>query len=134
MESAFKFDKSENGLCSEADYPYVGEDGVCKDADCEVVEGSAVKSYIAILEGSLHGLMALIVKQPTSIAMQADQLSFQLYSSGVFDDADCGSKGDIDHGVLAVGYGTDEDTDKKYILVINSWGESWGENGYVRLK
>jgi len=134
MENAFKFDKSEDGLCSEEDYPYKGKDETCHDKDCDAVPGSKVVDYIDIPESDLKGLLSSIVKQPTSIAMQADQLAFQLYSSGVFTDDSCGEDGAIDHGVLAVGYGEDEDSGLKYITVKNSWGDAWGEKGYIRLK
>merc|ERR1711977_597554 len=68
------------------------------------------------------------MKQPVSVAIEADQMAFQLYSSGVLTK-ECGSK--LDHGVLAVGYGTDNGVD--YWKVKNSWGSSWGENGFLRL-
>jgi C1A family cysteine protease len=66
--------------------------------------------------------------QPVSIAIEADQKSFQLYKSGVFTDT-CGTN--LDHGVLAVGYGTENNID--YYLVKNSWGTTWGDNGYIKL-
>lgn len=56
----------------------------------------------------------------------------QLYKSGVYDEPKC-SKTDLDHGVLLVGFGTDERTDKKYWLVKNSWGTTWGEQGYIKI-
>merc|ERR1712151_365122 len=67
-----------------------------------------------------HGVLA--------VAIEADQSSFQLYSGGVMTGS-CGTQ--LDHGVLAVGYGTD--SGKSYWKVKNSWGASWGENGYIRM-
>jgi len=133
MDNAFEFDESFHGLCSEDEYPYLAEDTEACKVDCNKVPGSEVLSYMDIPEGKEYALIKSIVMQPTSIAMQADQLSFQLYSSGVFDNEDCGAEGAIDHGVLAVGYGKDKETKTPYILVKNSWGDSWGEDGYIRL-
>jgi Papain family cysteine protease len=71
--------------------------------------------------------------QPISIAIQGSQFVFQFYKSGVLTDSSCGKSGSIDHGVLAVGYGTDLDTQEPYFLVKNSWGPTWGDAGYVKL-
>ena len=67
---------------------------------------------------------------------EAFDLLFPHFVSFLFhsiNDESCGKKGDVDHGVLAVGYGTDLETQTPYWLVKNSWGESWGDAGYVKL-
>lgn len=134
MENAFEFEESQKGLCSEDSYPYLAtDDSVCSD-NCTKVAHTQVKSYTDIPAGDKHALIASIVMQPTSIAMDAGALAFQFYSGGVFSDNSCGADGSIDHGVLAVGYGKDEDSGMTFFRVKNSWGESWGEDGYFRLK
>ena len=45
------------------------------------------------------------------------------------DDDDCGTN--LDHAVLTVGWGHDEDKD--YRLVKNAWGEDWGDDGYIKI-
>merc|ERR1712006_16641 len=76
-----------------------------------------------------EALEAAVMGQPVSVAIEADTKVFQLYQSGVLDDKACGQQ--LDHAVLAVGYGTDDG--KKYWKVKNSWGTTWGEAGYIRL-
>merc|ERR1711976_540044 len=72
--------------------------------------------------------MSAVAQQPVSIAIEADKPVFQLYHGGVLT-TDCGVQ--LDHGVLVVGYGTENGND--YCTVKNSWGPTWGENGFIRL-
>jgi len=131
MDNAFKFDEKSGGLCSEADYPYLAKQGTC-NTDCTDVPGSIVKSFSDVPPGKPEALVAAITLQPISVAIQANQFVFQFYKKGVITDDSCGARGDIDHGVLAVGYGVDEETQEPYFMVKNSWGAKWGDKGYVR--
>lgn len=131
MDNAFSWIKKNGGLCLESDYPYVSGTtrtaGTC-ETSCTPVEGSQVQSFVDVPASSDNSMMSALSLQPVSIAIQADQQAFQLYKSGVFTGS-CGSK--LDHGVLLVGYGSENGDD--YYLVKNSWGESWGDHGYIKL-
>jgi len=74
-------------------------------------------------------MKSALAQEPVSIAIEADQYSFQHYSSGVYDNTDCGTA--LDHAVLLVGYGTDNGT--PYYMMKNSWGTSWGDKGYMKM-
>lgn len=131
MDNAFTWIEKNEGLCSEDDYPYVS--GTTKSAGscqttCSTIENSKIASYVDVDKSSDDAMMAALSKQPVSIAIQADQKDFQLYSSGVFTGS-CGTQ--LDHGVLTVGYGSENGED--FYLVKNSWGTVWGDNGYIKL-
>ena len=129
MDNAFSWIEKNGGLCTESAYPYnsgTTKTGGSCDTTCTVVEGSEVKDFVDVTPSSDDAMMTALSLQPVSIAIQADQKSFQLYKSGVFTDA-CGTG--LDHGVLVVGYGTM--SGKDYYRVKNSWGETWGDAGYI---
>jgi len=128
MSKAFIFEKTMGGMCTYEEYPYVAKKNL-ECGKCDQVEGSMVTSYFDIPK-SVEGLMEGISIQPVSVAIFAKQLMFKFYRSGVFNQR-CWQK--VDHGVLAVGYGTDEDTGLDYWLVKNSWGNRWGDEGYIKI-
>ena len=133
MDNAFTWINKNDGLCSEDDYPYIsgnGETESCQQNMCVNVAGSQVKSFVDVKPSSDEDMMTALVLQPVSVAIEADQREFQLYKSGVFT-ATCGTN--LDHGVLVVGYGTDTVSGKAYYRVKNSWGQSWGQGGYILL-
>jgi cathepsin L len=125
MDDAFKYIIKNGGLCSEADYPYKGVGGVCKKT-CDIA--STISSYQDVAADDEDSLQAAVAMQPVSVAIEADKSGFQFYKSGVFSGT-CGTN--LDHGVLAVGYGTE--SSKDYWKVKNSWGASWGMDGYILL-
>jgi len=125
MDYAFKYIIGNNGLCTEAAYPYKAVDGTCQTSCSKV---STIASYKDVAQNNEDALQAAVAQQPVSVAIEADQSGFQFYSSGVFSGS-CGTG--LDHGVLAVGYGTDNGSD--YWKVKNSWGASWGMQGYILL-
>merc|ERR1719195_910117 len=116
MDAAFDWIET-NGLCMESAYPYTGEDGTCQSSSCS--SKVAVTSYVDIAEGSTDDLKTAVgTVGPISVAVDANVM-WQLYTSGIFDHRCNINK--LDHGVLAVGYGSN------YWKVKNSWGTSWGE-------
>mmetsp|Transcript_15026 Transcript_15026/g.22148 ORF Transcript_15026/g.22148 Transcript_15026/m.22148 type:complete len:391 (-) Transcript_15026:264-1436(-) len=134
VNSAFTFDKGVGGLCSAEAYPYDGHVHLIrgcrnKHRTCDIVKGSEVTGFVKVPKTDV-GLMEAIYEQPVSVGIQADQNHFKHYQSGVFDDQECGTR--VDHAVLAVGYGTDENG-KDYWLIKNSWGTNWGDDGYIKL-
>jgi C1A family cysteine protease len=124
MQGAFKF-VIEHGQCSLASYPYTAKDGTCKS--CSAV--AHISSCSDVKPNDQVSLKAAVSQQPVAVAISADTMIFQSYSSGVITSANCYTS--LNHGVLAVGYGTENGQD--YWLVKNSWGTSWGNNGYVKI-
>lgn len=126
MDDAFKY-VEKNPLESETDYAYTAKDGKCHYDSAKGV--GKVVSYSDVTPDSPAQLRAALAKGPVAVAIEADQLVFQFYMHGFIKDR-CGT--DLDHGVLAVGYGTDEDVGD-YFIVKNSWGAEWGDQGYVNI-
>jgi len=129
MDYAYEWIISNGGIDTEKDYPYTATDTVC-DNTKEHHVAVAVTSFEDIPPNNEAAIKKAATVQPVSIAIAASGLPFQLYSHGVFNGS-CSTQ--LDHGVLIVGYDTDAETGQEYWIVKNSWGEVWGEQGFIRM-
>ncbi|XP_031504617.1 cysteine protease XCP1-like isoform X1 [Nymphaea colorata] len=133
MDYAFEWVIQNGGIDTEADYSYtsyLGQDGVCNvtKEDTKVV---TIDDYEDVAENETDLLYAA-VSQPVSVGIDGSAIDFQLYTGGIYDGDCSDNPDDIDHAVLIVGYGSQDDED--YWIVKNSWGVSWGIDGYVYMK
>ena len=126
MDSAFRYVIKNGGICSEEAYPYNGRDGSCKANSCSAV--AKISGFYDVPADNVDALEAAVAQQPVAVAIAADSTCFQFYSSGVLT-CNCGTG--LNHGVLAVGYGTEGSND--FWKVKNSWGDSWGMGGYIKM-
>lgn len=112
----------------ESDYPYKGVNQKCTYDSSKGV--SHIEKYVYVEMGNERGLFDKVATYgPASIAIVVTN-SFMLYSSGIFNDPSC-TQSPTNHAVGCVGYGTENGID--YWIVRNSWGKSWGEEGYIRM-
>jgi len=133
MDNAFKYIKDNNGIDTEQSYPYTAKNGNCMFNKTNV--GANLTSWTDIKNGSEEDLaMAVSAVGPISVAIDAGHPGFQMYKSGVYYSILC-SKTRLDHGVLAVGFDQQEmfGMVQKFWIVKNSWGESWGQKGYINM-
>ncbi|XP_061343144.1 cysteine proteinase mucunain-like [Gastrolobium bilobum] len=128
MDYAFEFIINNGGIDSEEDYPYRGVDGRC-DQQRKNKRVGTIDDYETVPAYNELALKKAVAHQPVSVAIEAAGRDFQLYVSGVYTGR-CGTA--LDHGVTAVGYGTEHGVD--YWTVKNSWGKSWGEGGYIKME
>ena len=129
MALAFRFYKNHAAVL-ESDYPYTSGKGQVAACDSTKKATSVnATGFSMVTPNDSNQLKAALAKGPVSVAIEADKSAFQMYRSGVLTGTACGTK--LDHGVLAVGYGTENGT--PYYLVKNSWGPTWGDAGYIKI-
>ena len=131
MDNAFKYIAHVGGVELESNYPYNAKQRKCNFDKSKAV--ATCTNFTDITSGSETDLQSAVATVgPVSVAIDASNPLFKHYKTGVYDEPGCGSqRPQLTHAVLAVGYGTD--SGKDYWLVKNSWGERWGDNGYIKM-
>uniref|UniRef100_A0A1B6M4I2 Cathepsin L n=1 Tax=Graphocephala atropunctata TaxID=36148 RepID=A0A1B6M4I2_9HEMI len=130
MDQAFTYIQKNKGIDTEKSYPYEAQDDTCRYKPKN--RGATDSGYVDITSGSEKALQKAVAKVgPISVGIDASHNSFQLYKSGVYKEPACSSS-ELDHGVLAVGYGKAK-SGGAYWLVKNSWGTGWGMKGYIMM-
>ncbi|MCL4157592.1 UNVERIFIED_CONTAM: hypothetical protein GTU68_061755, partial [Idotea baltica] len=130
MDYVYAYVGDNHGIDTEESYPYYAEAESCNFNKKDV--GADDKGFFDIKTGNEDDLLkALATVGPISVGIDASVQSFMFYHKGVYNEPRCNSTL-LDHGVLAVGYGTDEQG-QDYWLVKNSWGTIWGLDGYIKI-
>ena len=114
----------------ENDYIYLGVDTACA-YDSKPWTNIHCTNYSWITPNDPDAMMTALNSGVISVAIQADQFCFQTYSSGIFNNPNCGTS--LDHATVVVGWGQDG-SGVQYWIMRNSWGTSWGENGYMKIE
>jgi len=131
MDDSFQYIQDNGGIDTEDDYPFTGQNQSCQYDS--TASGGVNTGFVDVPSGDESRLQEVVATiGPVSVAIDASQPSFQSYSSGIYNETECSST-QLDHAVLVVGYGTTSDTNTDFWLVKNSWGTSWGINGYIRM-
>jgi len=129
MPNAFLYTIGNGGIDTETSYPYVAEGPLqCQYKSSDI--GATIDAWTMIVSNETQMKAYMQNNGPLSIAVSAEP--WQFYIFGVFSDPECGDT--LDHGVLITGYGTETDwfgQEISYWTIKNSWGEDWGEFGYI---
>ncbi|CAG2209712.1 CTSL [Mytilus edulis] len=128
VSKAYQYIKDNGGIDTESSYPYEATDDNCRFKENDV--GATAKGFTNIKSGDEKALQSAVATVgPIAVGVDVKR-PFQFYRSGIFDDPTCSSV-TYNHGVLVVGYGTENGQD--YWLVKNSWSAFWGMDGYIKM-
>uniref|UniRef100_A0A0E0JFK9 Uncharacterized protein n=1 Tax=Oryza punctata TaxID=4537 RepID=A0A0E0JFK9_ORYPU len=135
-DRAFDLVAAKGGITAESEYRYEGYQGKCRVDDALFNHEARIGGYRAVPPGDEQQLATAVARQPVTAYVDARGPAFQFYGSGVFPGP-CGSGAAAptpNHAVTLVGYCQDGASGKKYWVAKNSWGKTWGEQGYILLE
>uniref|UniRef100_A0A8C3CES2 Uncharacterized protein n=1 Tax=Cairina moschata TaxID=8855 RepID=A0A8C3CES2_CAIMO len=127
---AYEWIKKHGGIASTESYgSYKGQNGLCHYNQSEML--AKITGYVNVTSGNITAVKAAIYKHgPVAVSIDASHRTFSFYSNGVYYEPKCANKpGELDHAVLAVGYGVLQG--ETYWLIKNSWSTYWGNDGYI---
>jgi len=125
MGRTYHYISDNGGINSQESYPYEGTEGPCRYQPDKV---AATCDSVGFNRGERNLQVAVANVGPVAVAISVCE-SLRTYAGGIFDDDTC--TGNLSHAMLVVGYGTDPSTGKDYWTIKNSWGTTWGKDGYV---
>ncbi|KAF8061988.1 Actinidain [Scenedesmus sp. PABB004] len=124
------------GLTEEAKYPYTGVDGSCDKALETEKHTLRVDSWEDVPFSNETAMTQAVSVTPiiTAICVGPALDDWHHYAGGIFDAPCCEKEKEValDHGIVVVGYG--EEGGVPYWVLKNSWGEGWGEKGFMRIR
>ncbi|KER30375.1 hypothetical protein T265_03209 [Opisthorchis viverrini] len=134
---AFEYVENVGGLELERDYPYVSDETGFPNQFCgydQTKQQIKLSGHVILPSEDEEALLqAVSIYGPIAILFDANHQSFKDYESDVYSEPNCGIiREDVNHAMLLVGYG--EERGVPYWLIKNSWGENWGEKGYVKVQ
>jgi len=130
--ASFQYVQNQGGIDKSSSYPYAAKVGSCQYKSRN--SAGTCAGWVRVLPWGNETALQQVVGTvgPVTVLIDASLTTFQLYKSGVYDDQACNRTVNVDHAVTAVGYATTANgTD--YWLIKNSWGTTWGMNGYLWL-
>ncbi|CDW80414.1 cysteine proteinase aalp [Stylonychia lemnae] len=114
----------------EKNYPYVGRSKKCDSSAFQSQENYGISSFLQFQVQFSSQLQQIVQEGPIVALVASQSPAFRSYKSGIITPSRC--IGNPDHAVLIIGYGISYD--KKYWIFSNSWGTSWGENGFGKIE
>jgi len=130
LSNAIKY-IAKNGISSDAEYPYRAEKFPCNRENKQSVAN--IKGFGKVKPGE-HNLLEAVARQPVAVYIDVNKRDFRDYTGGIYRTGPCGPKEELkfDHAVAVIGYG--KEGQDEFWLIKNSYGDAWGEKGYMKLK